>query len=274
MSYALKRMIETDYGGRLVGSWKTHEAHYPSFQDGLINSFSDVDFLIGRSIDHHQVKTIASATHTLAKRHGVLIPKVSVRLQAEINAFWHPKMFDKGGTHPCRAGRYLLFWALIGAIEAFSSSQGACECERSYLAIKFFFKLSRNMLLLKGERPDSYRAIAAGVICHLIPNAAVQRAYMQKLGLISFATNPEDWDVLLSPSIWALLARKYVDPRSAELLVALANDIHAWRQNGSLPELEPYWSLLATVCKEPELVPAYSKALLDYDQQNKLKTIG
>lgn len=267
LSLALCELIDSRFEGILAGSWRTEEAHCPPRFEGVVRSFSDVDILINRPPDAGQALQIAAAVRTLADSHGFAIAKVSVRSRAEIEGFWHPDYVGRIATHPQHSGRYLLFWALVGAIEALSSPAGTCEGGRSYLAVKFFFKLARNMLLFRGERPGSYRSLASAVSDSLVPHAAVQRAYLLKLGRMPlFNISAADWGVLLSPTTWARLARRCADPTSADSIAALVADIRAWHRSGILPEVGPYLEMLADSCEVPALAPAYSKILLDYDR--------
>lgn len=267
LSLALRELIDSRFEGLLAGSWRTEEAHFPPRFEGIVRSFSDVDVLINRPPDAGQALQIAAAVRTLADSYGVAIAKVSVRSRAEIEGFWHPDYVDRMATHPQHSGRYLLFWALVGAIEALSSPAGTCRCGRSYLAVKFFFKLARNMLLFQGVHPGTYRALASAVSASLVPHAAVQRAYVLKLGRMPlFNTTAADWDVLLSPSTWARLARRCADPSSADAIAALVADIRAWHRSGILPKVGHCLEMLADCCEVPALVPAYSKVLLDYDR--------
>jgi hypothetical protein len=268
LSLALRELIEDRFEGRLAGSWRTDEAHFPPRSHGIVRSFSDVDVLVPRPPNADQAIQIAAAVRALADSHGVAIAKVSVRSQAEIDGFWHLENVRRMATHPQRSGRYLLFWSLIGAMEALSSPAGTCRSGRSYLAVKFFFKLARNLLLFQGVRPGTYRELASAVSASLVPHGAVQRAYVLKLGRVPFLITTEaDWDVLLSPSNWAGLVWPCADSSSTDSIAALVKDIHAWRWSGIAPANGSYHVLLAACCEEPTLAPAYSKVLFDYDRQ-------
>jgi len=263
---SLRRLLAGKFEAHLVGSWATNEAHLPYPVEGRIFSLSDVDVLVDAPPTAAKSAEIKRAVLTLAAQHGVEISKVSVRYRSEIEAFWDPSRIDAFADSRPESGRFLVFWALIGAVEALSPSAHSTEHERAYAVVKFFFKLCRNVLLIRRRTPASYRQLTSDVLNRLLPHPGVRHAYAIKIGheqTLSHVT----CEALLSDSNWEPLTGTLIDARSSVLLASLRGDICAWYRTGASPGVESYLSHIRTFRESPELMPACLKAIHDHERR-------
>lgn len=264
LSPALRGLLAGRFQARLAGSWASNEAHLPCPTAERIYSLSDVDVLVDALPTVDESATIARSVLNLASLHGVVISKVSVRSGTEIGAFWNPDRVGALAEDPREAGRYLTFWALIGAIEALSSPAAATESERAYVVIKFFFKLCRNLLLMRRCNPRSYRELTREAFAQLIPHPSLFRAYAIKIGRET-SMPVSDCEALLSYSNWEPLTEGLIDTRSGEELENLRKEIRTWYRTGISLGAASYLARISTFEVSPELLPAVRKAEHDHE---------
>lgn len=265
LSPSLRELLEQQFHAQLAGSWATGEAHLPLAVRDRIKSLSDIDVLVSEPPTREKITTIVQSVQNLSWEYGVEISKVSVRYQLEIDAFWDFHKISELSESRLSSGRFITFWALIGAIEALSSSEkDSSEDGRSYFLVKFFFKLCRNILLIKGYSPATYRDLTAATLSRLISHSAVLRAYAIKVGqesMLSFG----DCEVLLSDSNWELLTNASIDARSNDLLANIRKNMREWYKTGALFDLGEYLGQIKAFTESPELLPAYTKVIRDYE---------
>ena len=264
LSPALRGMLASRFQAHLAGSWASNEAHLPTPTTERICSLSDVDVLVDALPTVDESATIARSVLNLASLHGVVISKVSVRSRSEIGAFWNSDRVGALAEDPREAGRYLTFWALIGAIEALSSPVAWTERERAYVLVKFFFKLCRNFLLLQRCNPRSYRELTWEAFAQLIPHSGVFRAYAIKIGRET-SLSLSGCEALLLDSNWGPLTNKLIDSRSGDELENLRKDIRTWYRTGISPGVASYLARISTFETSPELLPALRKVEYDHE---------
>ena len=268
LSPCLREFLAHSFQARLTGSWATNEAHLPLPVGDRIYSLSDVDVLIDGPPTVDKSTSIVRSVLKLASWHGVEISKVSVRCRSEIDAFWNPCRVSALAENRLEAGHFLTFWALIGAIEALSSSPAdSVRDGRAYVLIKFFFKLCRNVLLIQRRCPASYRELTTEVFARLIAHPGVLCAYAIKRGR-EITLSSTDCEAMLSDSNWEPLTDTLIDARSSDLLANLRRDFRTWYGAGTSLDLESYLAQIKTFDKSPELLPACTKVIQDYERRN------
>lgn len=269
LSIILKNMLHRKYHVELVGSWASGEAHLPQEMGSFIHSLSDVDIISERPIDARSTEEISNDVKQTALRYGVLLSKVSIRYKAEVDHFWSPFKYTISKKNPYVAGKYLYFWAIVGAIEMISIAH-SLEFSRnqyySYAVVKFFFKVFRNIILVDRCAPVSYFDITKIVYNNHINHQAVIRAYLIKLGRIE-SLSAAECRALFCLHSWDAVTRNLVDEDSTKRLFSLLHDIIQWFETGYVGNMHRYLYQLELMADSSDLWPAYLKAVSDYDKK-------
>jgi len=268
LSSSMRQLLAHRFQASLAGSWATNEAHMPRPMTDLVRSLSDVDILVDESPTVDKSTAIAHSVLNLARQHGIMVSKVSVRRRSEIDAFWNPCRLSALAESKVESGRFLTFWALIGAIEALSSSPDDSAVDgRAYFLIKFFFKLCRNVLLIRQCGPRSYRELTSAVFSKLISHPGVRRAYAIKIGH-EVALSSAECEEILSDSTWGPVTDALIDAHSRELMADLRRDLRMWYRTGISLDVESYLTEIRTFDEWPELLPARAKVVYDYERRS------
>lgn len=270
LSFSLRRLLAHKFQARLAGSWATNEAHMPRPVGNHIRSLSDVDVLIDDTPTAEESSTIVHGVLNLAWQHGVEVSKVSVRCQSEIDGFWNPCRVSTLAENKLESGRFLTFWTLIGAIEASSMSADSVGNNRDYVFMKFFFKLCRNVLLIRRCNPTSYRELTTEILAQLINHPSVSRAYAIKIGH-DITLSSTDCDAMLSDLNWEQISDALIDTHSCALMADIRKDIRIWYRTGTPLHAEAYLAQIKAFEKFPDLLPACAKAVRDYELRSAIK---
>jgi hypothetical protein len=210
-------VLNKRFGAKLAGSWASGEGHLPEPIANKINSLSDVDVQLNKAPNFDLTRAIT-----------LVLAKVSVRQQSEINALWSAARIVSLSNDKLRIARFLAFWACIGAVEAGAVGYPECpDSARAYGLTKFFFKFYRNVLLFVNCRPNSYRELAAAVRLRICDDRAVDRAYELKIGSrLHFSS--EDVDVLLSQPLLREVLEPIAGAALVDFLVPIWHHVRQW----------------------------------------------
>ena len=77
---------------------------------------------------------------------------------------------------------------------------------------------------------------------------------------------------MLSDANWQPLLSSLVDGRSADLLAAVTDDIRNWYGSGTRLDTKAYFEQIRMIDMRPELIPAFEKAIRDYEHGRSVKS--
>lgn len=267
LSRQLRRVLEGEFGARLSGSWASCEGHWPAPIVDRVYSLSDVDVLLDHRPTIFETRAVGEALGKVADSCGLTFAKISVRNRAEIEALWSPAQLEACVPDHGEVGRFLSFWACIGAVEASAIPDSRdAETARAYGLAKFFFKFCRNALLLDGIRVTSYRELADAIASRICDHPAILRAYEIKIGDRPLF-KPGDEDVLLSESILSSAMKPASDAGSLDLLATARHYVRRWYGTHHDIPTEACLDHAGALAEGRGMTLAWEKALNDYRQK-------
>ena len=271
--YQLKRFkkflfstLPYKYGLKVSGSWALGEAHLPSKKDGLIFSFSDVDIVTMLELEQRHITMVSNKVKSLAYSCGLIIKNVSIRSGNEMMTLWNiRKLKHVTDRYTFAKDRFLAFWTVMAGIEtAILEKVYASEPfpVLSYGLAKFFFKLSRNLCILKGNESICYYSIA-NAIYNLYPCSAITLAYKIKTGDLDELTT-SDAKMLLSRRYINMVASQIYDEDMASIVVAICEHILSWHAYQKQLPISEYFEYANTLAGDSHLRDVLKRALEKY----------
>jgi hypothetical protein len=167
----------------LGGSWANSEYHARA-ESGAIVSYSDVDMISTRRLSPDEVHQVCGRVHDVAAGVGLSFRGVSVSLARDIKRLLAMRRRDGSASTISPESEFLMFWSLIDAAKAILMAREPTEdlCDmRSYAANKWYLHLWRDLAVIMGLRPSSYRDVMKFATRHISTSAA-QASYAIKLG--------------------------------------------------------------------------------------------
>jgi hypothetical protein len=173
------------YDLTLQGSWANGEYHAVE-ENGLIRSYSDVDFISNTPLSPTERGIIATRLYKAAAACGLHLQDISIRPADEMINMWTLECHenDRDKSRKVRS-EFLQFWTLIGAAEvraAWLPEEDIVPCKRYYYLNKFFLGVWRDLGIVLGHRLDSYRETLLFVAQWLSADIC-SASYALKLGI-------------------------------------------------------------------------------------------
>jgi len=262
---ALRQMLESTYQATLAGSWGTGEAHLPKPIRDEIFSLSDVDVQVDGDCTSSVANLIRKDVLKMCRRHGVNLTKVSIRSRSEMNELWnigHSEIFRDNGSV---FGNFMIFWALVGALETIVSPANGNALNRTYLTSKFIFKICRNALRVRGCVPRSYQ-IVIQQFPKLIQNIDLTLPYKIKLGNCDDRHSLEVCNILSNFSHESII-NFHMDSASIGLLSKITQDMGTWCHQGIALDVDTYLNLLMYCEATKHLITARNKIIMEVENK-------
>ena len=220
--------IPNKYPVVAYGSWASFEAHLPDADNGAVSSLSDVDYVTESIFLDELSCDIKKEIDRLSRVHYVRIGNVSVRSSYAINNLWPNKLCDEAGRR-FDYDRYAVFWTMMGIIELIALANRNNQVQRSvasYGAVKFFFRLARNLLYRTDADLSTYHSLTRA-LSGFCPLNSLTAALQIKVGLAS-ELPIDDLHQLFSPGFYALINDTISGYSERELVISTCHLVSKW----------------------------------------------
>lgn len=181
--HVISRDIPENYGVTLQGSW-AHGEYHATVEDGLVRSFSDVDFVsYNHPLSPNDTIALESTLFSTAESCNLKLKGVSIRPAEEMRDMWKLHYKQSIGTNE-HLSEFLQFWTLIGAVEVCAArlqSHDNTLYKQRYHRNKFFLGIWRDLGIVNGHCLDSYKDTLA-YVARFLPADICNASYALKLG--------------------------------------------------------------------------------------------
>ncbi len=253
--------IPNKYPVVAYGSWASFEAHLPNAVNGVVSSFSDVDFITESIFIDELSCDIKAEIDQWCQTHRLTIGSVSIRRRHAINNLWPNKLCGEV-TRRFDYDRYAVFWTMMGIIELTALANHNNHVQRSvasYGAVKFFFRLARNLLYRSDADLSTYHSLARALAGFCPPNS-LTLALQIKVG-IAAELPIEDLHQLFSPSFYALISDAISINFARELVTSTCHLVSKWCSDPFPISIQDYFVLGASYVQDDFQMEALNRAM-------------